>query len=322
MEFEVGSYIAFIYPFLIALIVLEYLKAKDLYNIKETGSSFAIAIGATIIASFTKVVALGIFIAIFEFTKPLRLELFGYASFGWAWYVWILCMVADDFNFYWHHRLSHNIRLLWAAHIPHHNAETFNLTVSIRNGWFITLYKPIFWLWMPLIGFEPTMIATCLVINAAYQFFLHSQLVPSLGWYEKIFNTPYVHVVHHSSNVEYLDRNHGGIMVIWDKLFGTWQEPIKGVKADFGVTEGKGPRNYSPIEANLHEFRSIWNDVKSVGSWKYKFMYIFGPPGWSHDNSSKTAKQLQAELKLSKMNGHIKTESESGSNTAEIRRAS
>src|SRR5690606_14912955 len=163
-----------------------------------------------------KVVALGVFIVIFNLFKEIRIQYLGYESFGWAWYVWVVCLLCDDFNFYWHHRLSHTIRLLWAAHIPHHNADTFNLTVSIRNGWFITFYKPIFWLWMAAIGFEPVMIATCLVINAAYQFFLHTQHVPKLPWYGAVFNTPYDHVVHHSSNVEYMDKNHGGILIIWD----------------------------------------------------------------------------------------------------------
>jgi sterol desaturase/sphingolipid hydroxylase (fatty acid hydroxylase superfamily) len=296
MNFDVPTIVAFLYPFLFALMIIEYLNAKHLYNPKEAGSSFIIAIVSTLIASFTKVAALAVFYVVFELTKDLRAALFGYESLGWAWWIWVIAMISDDFNFYWHHRLSHHIRLLWAAHIPHHNAETFNLTVSIRNGWFITLYKPIFWMWMPLLGFEPIMIATALLINAGYQFFLHSQLVPSLGWYEKIFNTPYIHVVHHSCNVEYMDKNHGGILIIWDKLFGTFQDVIPGLKPDFGVT--KGPGTYNPIIANTHEFQNIWKDLKRSGKFSDKLKYIFYPPGWSHDNSSKTARQLQAEFRL------------------------
>ncbi len=296
MDIGIATWIKFIFPAYILLIIIEYYQAKDNYDLKESASSFVIAGVSTTIAFFTKVVAFGVFIFVFELSKDLRIQFLGYESFGYAWYVWIICLIGDDFNFYWHHRLSHTIRLLWAAHIPHHNADTFNLTVSIRNGWFITLYKPIFWLWMPLIGFEPAMVATCLIINAAYQFFLHTQLVPSLGWVGRIFNNPYVHVIHHSSNIEYMDKNHGGILVIWDRLFGTYQEQIKGVKPKYGVT--KGPGSYNPIIANTHEFQNIWNDLKKSRKLKDRFMYIFGPPGWSHDNSSKTAKQLQAELNL------------------------
>lgn len=299
MDLPITPFIKYIYPFLIALIIIEYLRARDLYNLKESAASMVIAVVATMIATVTKVYALAIFILIFETFRDLRMAYLGYESLGWAWYIWIIAIICDDFNFYWHHRLSHNIRLLWAAHVPHHNADTFNLTVSIRNGWFITLYKPVFWLWMPLIGFEPLMVGTALIINAAYQFFLHSQLVPSLGWYEKVFNTPYIHQVHHSSNVEYLDKNHGGMLIIWDKIFGTYQGVIKDVKFKYGVIHG--PKSVNPIEANTHEFKGIWKDMKKSSRLIDKFKYIFYPPGWSHDNSSKTARQLQKELRTSKM---------------------
>lgn len=292
MELDVAGLASWIYPFLIALIVVEYISAKHLYNLKESLSSFVIAGVSTVIASFTKVVALGIFYLVFEFTKDIRVEVLGYESLGWAWYIWILAIISDDFNFYWHHRLSHSIRLLWAAHSPHHNAETFNLTVSIRNGWFITLYKPIFWLWMAAVGFEPLMIATALIINAAFQFFLHSQLVGDLGWFGRIINNPHVHTVHHSSNVEYLDMNHGGIFLIWDHLFGTYQHPIIGVKPKFGVL--KFPPTLNPITANTFEFSNIWRDVKRAPTFIDALKYIFYPPGWSHDRSTLTARQMQA----------------------------
>ena len=298
MDFGFNTAAKYLIPFYILLIIIEYFKARDNYNIKESASSFVIAGVSTGIAFFTKVWAFLVFVFVFEISKGIRMEFLGYETIGFAWYTWILCLICDDFNFYWHHRLSHTIRLLWAAHIPHHNANTFNFTVSIRNGWFITFYKPIFWLWMPLLGFEPVMVAACLIVNAAYQFFLHTQLVPSLGFIGKIFNNPYVHVVHHSSNVEYMDKNHGGILIIWDRLFGTYQEPIKGIKPKYGVT--KGPGTLNPIIANTHEFKNIWNDLGRSPKWKDKMMYIFGPPGWSHDNSSKTARQLQDELKRDK----------------------
>ena len=137
--------IIFIYPFLAVLIVIEFLKARHLYDIKESFSSLGIAAVSTLIVTFTKVASFGVFVFLFEISKDFRLEYLGYGSFGFAWYMWIICIISDDFCFYWHHRFSHTIRLLWAAHIPHHNAATFNLTVSIRNGWFISLYKPIFW---------------------------------------------------------------------------------------------------------------------------------------------------------------------------------
>jgi sterol desaturase/sphingolipid hydroxylase (fatty acid hydroxylase superfamily) len=290
-----GVGIKYVYPVFVALIIMEYLRQRELFDLKESLSGFAIGVGATVIRVVTNVFEISVYLFLFAWAAPFREEFLGYTSLGWAWYIWLLCAIADDHNFYWHHRLAHNVRLLWAAHLPHHSARTFNLTVSIRNGWFITLVKPIYWLWLPLLGFEPIMIATCLIINSFYQFFLHSQLVPSLGWYEKVFNTPYVHVVHHSSNTEYLDKNHGGILTIWDRLYGTWQAPIKGLAPKYGISHD--PDTHNPITHNLFEFQEIWRDVKKAPTLKAKLMYIFGPPGWSHDGSSKTSRQLQHELR-------------------------
>lgn len=298
MNFDVAEYASYIYPFLLAAMTIEFLYAKHVYHLKETLASFSIAIGATIINVFSKVVVLGIFVFFFELFEPVRAML-GYTTLGFAWYIWILCQIADDFNFYWHYRFCHHVRLLWAAHIPHHSAETFNFTVSIRNGWFVTFFKPIYWLWMPIIGFEPIMVATCLIINSFYQYFLHTQFVPKLKGIDLIFNTPWAHVVHHSSNLEYLDKNHGGILIIWDKLFGTYQPKIEGVKSEYGVL--KPPKDYSPITAHLHEFENIWKDVKKVDNWKDKLKYIFYPPGWSHDNSTQTAAELQKDMKAGKL---------------------
>ncbi|MBK8338657.1 MAG: sterol desaturase family protein [Flavobacteriales bacterium] len=285
----------YVYPLFIILIVVEYLRAKELFDLKESWSGFVMGAGATVIKLIANVWEISLLLFLFAWAEPFRLEFLGYSTLGTAWYVWVICMVLDDHNFYWHHRIAHNVRILWAAHLPHHSGKMFNLTVSIRNGWFIEFFKPVYWLWMPLVGFEPIMIATCLIINSFYQFFLHSQLVPSMPWYEKVFNTPYVHVVHHSSNTEYLDRNHGGILTIWDRLYGTWQDPIKGIAPKYGISHDPGSRN--PITHNLFEFQEIWKDVKRAPTFRAKLMYIFGPPGWSHDGSSKTSRQLQAELK-------------------------
>ncbi|MDX1479813.1 MAG: sterol desaturase family protein [Saprospiraceae bacterium] len=293
---EFGSHLVFKYvvPIFLGLMVLEFIFAKHHYNLKETASSLTIATVSTFIAVFTKAVAFGIFIVVFEASEPLRVQLLGYSSLGWAWYVWLFALIADDFNFYWHHRLSHTVRLLWAFHIPHHNANTFNLSVSLRNGWFITLYKPIYWLWLPLIGVEPVMVAACLLINGVYQLFLHSQLVPSLGFFEKVFNSPYLHRVHHSCNPGYLDKNHGGVLIIWDKLFGTFQDVIPSIKPKYGVL--KGPDTLNPVTANTHEFQNIWRDVRGANCWADRIKYIFWPPGWSPNGSLRTARVLNREF--------------------------
>jgi sterol desaturase/sphingolipid hydroxylase (fatty acid hydroxylase superfamily) len=296
-----GIGIKYVYPFFLVLLLIEFFNAKELYNLKETFSSFVMLVGATLMRVLTNVFEITIYFFLFHLAEPLREHYLGFSTLGFAWYIWVLCIIVDDHNFYWHHRFCHNVRLLWAAHQPHHSAKTFNLTVSIRNGWFITLFKPIYWLWMPLLGFEPIMMATVLIMNSFYQFFLHSQLVPSFPLYERLFNTPYIHTVHHSSNTEYLDRNHGGMLIIWDKIYGTWQAPIKGMKPLFGISHDPGTDN--PFTHNIFEFQEIWKDVKKAPGFKNKFMYIFGPPGWSHDGSSMTSKQLQEELAAAKAAG-------------------
>lgn len=299
-DFSAVEGMKYIYPILIGFMVVEYLVARDNYELKDSLAGFGIALGASIVASFTKVfTVVVVFQWFFDILEPLRLQYLGYSSLGFNWWVWVLAIIADDFNFYWHHRLSHTIRLLWAAHVPHHSSKNFNLAVSIRNGWFITLYKPIFWVWMACVGFEPVMIGTALIINAVYQYFLHTKLIGSLGFLGKIFNNPYVHAVHHSSNVEYLDKNHGGIFLIWDHVFGTWQNILRDVEPQYGIL--KDPGTYNPIRLNTHEFEAIFKDVRKARSLSEVFMYIFGPPGWSPDNTTLTVKQIQAGMKPASM---------------------
>ncbi|MEM6543246.1 MAG: sterol desaturase family protein, partial [Bacteroidota bacterium] len=205
---------------------------------------------------------------------------------------------ADDFTYYWFHRANHEIRFLWAAHIVHHSSDNYNLGTAIRNGWFTILYKPLFYMWMPAIGFPPEMVVVCLGIEALWQFQLHSQYVPKLGWLEKIFNTHTMHQVHHAQNVEYLDKNHGGFLNIFDKLFGTWKEFDEEIEVKYGVIHS--PNSYNPAVILTHEYKDIWKDIKKSKKLSDKLMYIFGPPGWSHDGSTLTVKQQQALYKKQK----------------------
>lgn len=289
-------------PVFIALIAIElYLSIKHerhLYEWKDLGASLSVGAGASVLAIFTKAAAIGMFFFFFELFKPLRQAWFGYEHFGWAWYVWLICQFADDFSYYWYHRLSHEVRVLWAAHLVHHSSENFNLGSGVRNGWFTLFYKPMFWIWMAIIGFHPFMIATCLGIQAIYQFHLHTKSVPNLGFLEKFMNTPTQHQVHHSKNYEYLDKNHGGFLNIFDRMFGTFLDLDHKNKANFGIL--KPPNSYNPLVIVTHEYASIWQDVKKAKTLKDKFMYIFGPPGWSPDGDTLTVKQIQLQLKAQK----------------------
>lgn len=296
---DVTNPLLYALPFFITLIIVEIVLSvkhdRHLYYWNDFFASVSMGAGATILASFTKIASIGIFFFLFEVFKPVRMELFGYESLGWAWYVWVICQLLDDHNYYWYHRLSHTVRLFWAAHIVHHSSENFNLGSGIRNGWFTLFYKPMFWLWMPIVGFEPIMIATCLGIQAIYQFHLHTKSVPNLGFFEKFMNTPRQHQVHHSCNLEYLDKNHGGFLNIFDRIYGSHLALDEKIVPKFGVIHP--PNSFNPLIIATHEFRNIWLDVKKSKSVKEAFMSIFGPPGWSADGSTKTAREIQRAMR-------------------------
>ncbi|SDE27793.1 Fatty acid hydroxylase superfamily protein [Pricia antarctica] len=288
-------------PCFIAFILLELTYShthgdEDLYDWRDLLASGAMGVGSAILGPLIKVTLLiVIFTLTYEFFNPevdgVRTNIMGYESFGYAWYVWLLCQLADDFTYYWFHRANHEIRILWAAHIVHHSSDNFNLGTAVRNGWFTLLYKPFFYMWMPAIGFPVEMVVVALAIESLWQFQLHSKYVPKMGWVEKIFNTHTMHQVHHSQNVEYLDKNHGGFLNIFDKIFGTWKELDDDVEVKFGVIHA--PHSYNPIVILTHEFKDIWADVKKANKFSDKLMYIFGPPGWSPDGSTLTVKQQQ-----------------------------
>ena len=230
---------------------------------------------------------------VYEFFNPLvdgiRMNIMGYESFGYAWYIWLLCQFLDDFSYYWFHRQNHNIRFLWAAHVVHHSSSNFNLGTAVRNGWFTVLYKPFFYMWIPALGFPPEMLVVCLGIEALWQFQLHTVYVPKLGFIEKIMNTHTMHQVHHAQNSEYMDKNHGGFLNIFDRIFGTWKELDENIEIKYGVTHA--PSSYHPITILTHEYKDIWRDMKKSTNWYHKFMYVFAAPGWSHDGSTQTIKQ-------------------------------
>ena len=288
-------------PVFIAFILMELTYSKThgddhLYNWKDLAASGFMGIGSALLGPLFKVIfAIVLFDAVYEYCNPfidgVRQNFFGYQSFSYAWYVWLLCQLADDFTYYWFHRANHEIRILWAAHIVHHSSDNYNLGTAVRNGWFTILYKPLFYMWMPAIGFPPEMVVVCLGVEALWQFQLHSVYIPKLGFLEKVFNTHTMHQVHHAQNVEYLDKNHGGFLNIFDKIFGTWKALDDKIDVKYGVIHA--PNSYNPVVILTHEFKDIWKDVKKANKLSDKLMYVFGPPGWSHDGSTLTVKQQQ-----------------------------
>ena len=290
----------------VLLIIVELVYSlkydAELYQWKDFAASASMGAGAVVLAIFTKAGSLAAYFAVYFWFNPevegVRTNIFGWGAFGFAWYVWIICQFLDDFNYYWYHRLSHTIRVLWAAHIVHHSSDNYNLGTGIRNGWVTLFYKPMFYMWLPAIGFHPLMVATCLAIESLWQFQLHTKYVPRLGFFEKFMNSHRQHHVHHSSNIEYLDMNHGGYLNMFDKMFGTWKDLDESKEIQFGVLHP--PNSHNPLVILTHEYKDIWNDVRKSKNLKEAFMYTFGPPGWTPDASFKTVRQMQQELEEQK----------------------
>jgi len=207
------------------------------------------------------------------------------------WY-WTILLITQDFMFYWLHRVDHYCRLFWAVHVTHHSSEEFNLTVGFRSSVFQPLYRFVYFIPLSLIGFDPFDVMFMYAATQIYGILIHTKTVGKLGVLEWVLSTPSHHRVHHGSNIKYLDKNMGMVFIIWDRLFGTFEEETEEVV--FGLTENI--KSYNPIKMVFHEWKAIVDDVKKETTFKNKLMYIFGPPGWSHDGSKKTSSELRKEL--------------------------
>jgi sterol desaturase/sphingolipid hydroxylase (fatty acid hydroxylase superfamily) len=208
---------------------------------------------------------------------------------------WGVLIIAEDFMYYWLHRIDHYCRFFWAVHVTHHNSEEFNFTVGFRSSVFQPLYRFVYFIPLSLFGFRGIDIMFAYSATQIFGILSHTQTVGKLGFLEYIFVTPSHHRVHHGSNVRYLDKNMGMFLIIWDKLFGTFQAEEETDPVKFGLTTNIN--TYHPVKMIFHEWQNIFSDLKKKCSLKEKFMYVFGPPGWSHDGSTKTSAQLRKELK-------------------------
>jgi sterol desaturase/sphingolipid hydroxylase (fatty acid hydroxylase superfamily) len=205
---------------------------------------------------------------------------------------WSVLLICQDFMFYWLHRIDHYCRVFWAVHVTHHSSEEFNLTVGFRSSVFQPLYRFIYFIPLALVGFNPLDILFMYAATQIYGILIHTKTVGKLGFLEWFLSTPSHHRVHHASNVKYLDKNMGMVFIIWDRLFGTFEKEEETVV--YGLTTNL--KNYNPITMVFHEWHAIFLDLKKQTTFKNKLMYMFGPPGWSHDGSRKTSKQLREEL--------------------------
>lgn len=225
----------------------------------------------------------------------LAKALFVFAALGWvqrhgfsliiddmqyAWWSVALCFVGVDFGYYWFHRASHRVRVLWAIHVTHHSSELMNLSVALRQPVLEHWVDWLFFVPLALIGWEPTLILMLYASNLIYQFFIHTEVVAKLSWpIELIFNTPSHHRVHHGTNPEYLDMNYAGVFIVWDRLFGSFiaeQAPVR-----YGILHPV--HSHNPFYLAFHLWADIWRDVVKPASLLVRLRYLFAPPGWPEE---------------------------------------
>ncbi|MBL4658034.1 MAG: sterol desaturase family protein [Flavobacteriales bacterium] len=272
-------------------VLINYQQRRELYELKDSAASIGTTVGVILIGSVSKTIAFLVMMVVYQY-RVIDQEI------GIWWYFLIL-FFAEDFTFYWHHRLSHELRVLWAAHVNHHSSQKLNYTVAIRQSWVEVCYRYIFWLWLPLMGFHPLHVLLFQSFNAIFQFWPHTQLIRKVGFIEWIFNTPSHHRVHHSSNTIYLDRNHAGILIIWDRMFGTFQVELDEEPCVYGLTNNID--TFNPLKFQALGYIDLWKDVSRADKLSDKLKYIFKPPGWSHDGPDKTSDNLRRLAKEAKI---------------------
>ena len=272
-------------PFFLAAIALEipiaYRQGRRVHAWRDSLASVATGAGSLVIGAFWKAAVFGAWYALYAVT-PLRL--------GHGPLVWIAALVADDFAYYWFHRLHHEVRAFWAAHVTHHSSRHYNLATALRQSWTPMTSLP-FYAPLALLGFDPLMLAAVHGINLLYQFWIHTETIGRLGPLERVLNTPSHHRVHHASNVQYLDRNYGGILIVWDRLFGSFEPEVEAPV--YGLT--KNIATHDPLRIALHEWVAIARDLLRPNPLAVRLGLLLRRPGWSPDGATRTARQMRAE---------------------------
>lgn len=266
------DYIALSVPVFFILIGIElaytFYKKLQYYRLNDAISNLNQGIGQQVTGIFMKTALFFGYKYIFEHWR-----LFDLPESIW---IWIVLFIGVDFCYYWFHRMSHQVNALWAAHIVHHQSEEYNLTVALRQSWFQGWFSWVFYLPLAFIGFDPVMFLTLSAFNTLYQFWIHTQAIKSLGPLEWVLNTPSHHRVHHGSNPKYIDKNHAGTLIIWDRLFGTFQKEEE--KVYYGITSPLS--SWNPVWANVHYWNELWHTARKSPRWRDKIHVFLRPPGW------------------------------------------
>jgi len=270
-----GSVILFAIPVFFALIGIEVWVDKrrggDAYRLADALCSLSIGSLSQITGFFTRAVFAAIYILAYRHLALLHLPDRG-------WQVWLAAILAYDFCYYWNHRCGHELNILWAAHVVHHSSEEYNLTTALRQSSSGFLLSWAFYLPMAVIGFPPLVTLGAGLINLLYQFWIHTRHVGRLGWYDYVFASPSNHRVHHGQNDYCIDRNYGGLLMLWDHLFGSFVAERDDEEIVYGI---RGPlASFDPVWANLHYYAHILGEMRLADSWRDRLRMLVAPPGW------------------------------------------
>ncbi len=265
------NYLAFAVPLFTGFMLLEYAVAvkkekSQLFSFDEAVANVNVGIAERLSDLFTT----GLFYYFFAWIHT-HFALFDIKP---NWFTWIALFLFTDLLWYWYHRFGHEVNLFWSLHVVHHQSDDFNYTVAARITVLQSAARSLFWAFLPLLGFPPQMITTLLLIHGAYPFFTHTQLIGKLGWLEYVFVTPSHHRVHHSSNPQYLDKNYGDVLIIWDKLFGTFAKEEE--QPTYGLT--KPLNSHSFLWQHFHFIMEILVSFKRAATIKGKWRSVFGKP--------------------------------------------
>jgi len=267
---------------------LSYRENRNYYQTRDTFTNIYLTSLAVIINLIVK----GSTFVILDVTYHYRLF-----KIGNTWIYWIVLIITQDFLYWFLHYTGHYCRLFWAIHVTHHSSEHFNFTTGFRSTVFEPLYRVFFYLPLALMGFTALDILYAYLVTQFYGNLVHTQYkIPLPKWYGWIFVTPAHHRVHHASNIPYLDKNMGMVLIIWDRMFGTFRDEDPAEPVKYGLT--KQPEDTGPVNILFHEWKALLHDVKNAPGLKSKIGYLFNPPGWSHDGSTQTARVMQREYEV------------------------
>ncbi|MBR32826.1 MAG: sterol desaturase [Spirochaetaceae bacterium] len=274
---ELPSFVTYAIPAFFLLILVEllfqWITGKKLYNFSDSITDLSTGVLNRLFTLFY----LGLTVAIYSFFyERFRLVEWNLDSTASLWTSAVVGFIAFDFFYYWAHRMSHEMNFLWAGHVVHHQSEEFNLTVALRQPAFHQLFTWIFFIPLAFLGIHPALLVAIGEISLIYQFWIHTRAIDRMGFLESFLNTPSHHRVHHGRNPEYIDKNHGGTLIIWDRIFGTFQrenqEPVYGIVKPF--------RSYNPLWANLHYWKEILDLARKAPTLSEKILIWFRRPGY------------------------------------------